>query len=195
MLFQASMIAERGGHTLRARTLAERAKTLYEEHGDRVNLGRMLNNLGGLNYLLGKSDDAVTHLKQAFAIALETGSDADAAQAVSSLAQVHLGAGEYQLAEEQARHALQLLAGRDDFLDEIGSAQIVLGRSLLEQERLDEAEGVFTEAEASLTQLSSASHAAQAWTAQGDLASRRGDVQSAATLYRRAAEALQDVRF
>jgi transcriptional regulator with XRE-family HTH domain len=195
MLFQASMIAERGGHTLRARSLAERAKGLYEEHGDRVNLGRMLNNLGGLNYLLGKSDDAVTHLKQAFAIALETGSEADAAQAVSSLAQVHLGAGEHTLAEEQARHALQLLAGRDDFLDEIGSAQIVLGRALMEQERLDEAEDVFGQAEASLTQLSSASHAAQAWTAQGDLASRRGDAVSAATLYRRAAEALQDVRF
>ena len=68
MMFQASMIAERGGHTLRARTLAENAKVLYEQHGDRVNLGRMLNNLGGLNYLLGKSGDAVTHLKQAFAI-------------------------------------------------------------------------------------------------------------------------------
>src|SRR5207244_11040153 len=82
MMFQASMIAERGGHTLRARSLAERAKALYEEHGDRVNLGRMLNNLGALNYLLSKSDDAVTHLKQAFAIALETGREPDAAQAV-----------------------------------------------------------------------------------------------------------------
>ena len=193
--FQASIVAERGGHWLRARALAERARELYEAHGDRINMGRMLNNLGGLNYLLGKPEDAVTHLKQAFAIALETGSDADAAQAVSSLAQVHLGSKEYTLAEEQARHALQLLDGRVDFIDEIGNAQIVLGRALLEQERLDEAEIVFGEAEASLTQLSSASHAAVAWTAQGDLASRRGDSQAAAVLYRRAAEALQDVRF
>jgi transcriptional regulator with XRE-family HTH domain len=195
IMFQASMIAERGGHTLRARSLAERAKALYEDHGDRVNLGRMLNNLGALNYLLGKSDDAVTHLKQAFAIALETGSDADAAQAVSSLAQVHLGAQQYELAEQQARHALQLLAGREDFTDEIGNAQIVLGRALMEQGRLDNADDVFQQAEASLTKLSSASHAAVAWTAQGDLASRRGDAQTAAGLYRRAAEALQDVRF
>jgi transcriptional regulator with XRE-family HTH domain len=193
--FQASIVAERGGHWLRARALAERAKELYEQHGDRINLGRMLNNLGGLNYLLGKSDDAVTHLKQAFAIALENGSDADAAQAVSSLSQVHLGAQEYELAEQQARHALQLLAGRDDFMDEIGNAQIVLGRSLMEQGRLDDAGDVLAEAERSLTQLSSASHAAVAWTAQGDLASRRDDVKTAAQLYRRAAEALQDVRF
>src|SRR5919197_2232294 len=195
MMFQASMIAERGGHTLRARSLAERAKGLYEEHGDRVNLGRMLNNLGALNFLLGKSDDAVTHLKQAFAIALETGSDPDAAQAVSSLAKVHLGAQEYELAEQQARHALELLGGREDFTDEIGNAQIVLGRALMEQGLLDEAEDVFGDAERSLTQLSSASHAAVAWTAQGDLASRRGDMKTAAQLYRRAAEALQDVRF
>jgi transcriptional regulator with XRE-family HTH domain len=193
--FQASIVAERGGHWLRARALAQRAKELYEEHGDRVNMGRMLNNLGGLNYLLGKSDDAVTHLKQAFAIALETGIDADAAQAVSSLAQVHLGSSEYELAEQQARHALELLDGREDFLDEIGNAQIVLGRALLEQNKLEEADVVFADAEASLTQLSSASHAAVAWTAQGDLASRRGDIRAAAALYRRAAEALQDVRF
>ena len=193
--FQASIVAERGGHWLRARALAERAKELYEAHGDRINLGRMLNNLGGLNYLLGKPDDAVTHLKQAFSIALEAGNDADAAQAVSSLAQVHLGSEKYELAEQQARHALQLLDRREDFVDEIGNAQIVLGRSLLEQGRLDEAEVVFDEAEASLTQLSSASHSAVAWTAQGDLASRRDDAKAAAVLYRRAAEALQDVRF
>ena len=48
--FQASLIAERDGQWLRARTLAERAKELYETHGDRQNLGRMLNNLGGLNF-------------------------------------------------------------------------------------------------------------------------------------------------
>jgi transcriptional regulator with XRE-family HTH domain len=193
--FQASIVAERDGQWLRARTLAERAKELYESHGDRLNLGRMLNNLGGLNLLLGKPDDAIDYLKRAFSVALEVGSEADAAQAVSSLARVHLGAGDWSLAEEQARHALDLLEGRADFLDEIGNAQIVLGRALLEQDRLDEAEHALAEAELSLSQLSSASHRAVAWTAQGDLASRRGDDSSAAALYRRAAEALQDVRF
>jgi tetratricopeptide (TPR) repeat protein len=193
--FQASIVAERDGHWVRARALAERARELYEAHGDRKNVGRLLNNLGGLNYLLGKPDDAVDYLKRAFSVALEVGSEPDAAQAVSSLAQVHLGAGEWTLAEEQARHAIELLDGRPDFLDEAGNAQIVLGRSLMEQDRLDEAEHAFAEAELNLSQLSSASHRAVAWTAQGDLASRRGDDKAAATLYRRAAEALQDVRF
>jgi tetratricopeptide (TPR) repeat protein len=108
---------------------------------------------------------------------------------------VHLGAGEWALAEEQARHALKLLERRPDFLDESGNAFIVLGRALMEQGRLDEAEQAFAEAELNLSQLSSASHRAVAWTAQGDVASRRGDDRAAATLYRRAAEALQDVRF
>ncbi len=195
VMFQASIVAERSGNWVRARTLAQRAKDLYEEHGDRLNLGRMLNNLGGLEYLLGKPEDAVGYLKRAFSVALELGSDADAAQAVSSLAQVHLGTGDVQLAEEQSRHALELLGDRDDFVDEIGNAQIVLGRALLEQGRLDEAQTTFEEAEASFSQLSSASHRAVAWTAQGDVASKRGDAKTAATLYRRAAEVLQDVRF
>src|SRR5439155_6540013 len=151
--------------------------------------------LGGLNFLLGKPDEAIKYLKDAFAVALEVGSDVDAAYAVSSMAQVHLRTGKIDLAEEQARHALELLNGRVEHLDEIGNAQLVLGRSLLDQERLDEAEDVFRLAEESFAQLSSASHRAAAWIAQGDLATRRGDDREAAHLYRRAAETLQDFRF
>jgi tetratricopeptide (TPR) repeat protein len=195
LYFQASLLAERQGHWVLARSYAERAKAQYEEVADRVNVGRLMNNLGGLNFLLGKPEEAVRHLKDAFATALEVGRDADAAQAVSSLAQVHLRTGDVTTAEEQARHALQILDDRVDYLDEIGNAQLVLGRALLEQERLDEAEDIFAKAEASFDQLSSASHRAAAWVAQGDLATRRGDDRGAAHLYRKAAEALQDVRF
>src|SRR5437588_452035 len=116
----------------------------------------------------------------------------DGAHAGSSLAQVHLRSGEAELAERQARHALELLDGRVDFLDEIGSARLVLGRALLEQGRLDEAEQTFAEAEQDLLQLSSASHSAAAWTARGELALARGDDKEASTLFRRAAEALQE---
>jgi tetratricopeptide (TPR) repeat protein len=193
--FQASLLAERDGHWVLARTYAERAKAQYEDIADRTNVGRLLNNLGGLNYLLGKPEDAVRHLKEAFATALEVGNDPEAARAVSSLAQVHLGTGDVRLAEEQARHALEILGDRVDYLDEIGSAQLVLGRSLLEQTRFDEAEEAFSRAEASFDQLSSASHRAAAWIAQGDLATRRGEDKAAARLYRQAAAALQDVRF
>ncbi len=149
--FQASLIAERDGHWVLARSYAERAKAQYEALMDRVNVGR--------------------------------------------LAQVHLRTGDAATAEAQARHALQLIGERDDMIDEIGNARLVLGRALLDQNRFDAAEAAFAAAEDAFDRLSSASHRAAAWIAQGDLADRRGDDRRAAVLYRRAAEALQDFRF
>jgi tetratricopeptide (TPR) repeat protein len=193
--FQASLVADREGHWVLARTYAERAKAQYEELADRTNVGRLLNNLGGLNFLLGRPDEAITFLKDAFRVALEVGNDAEAAQAVGSLAQVHLRTGDPVLAEEQARHALSLLEGRVDYLDEIGTSELVLGRALMEQDRLEEAEDCFRQADATFEQFSSISHRAACWVAQGDLAARREDHHGAALLFKRAAEALQDVRF
>ena len=192
--WQASLVAERNGNWPRARKHSERAKELYEAADDPVNVGRLLNNLGCLSFLLGHKEQAVAQLKDAFRIALEL-DDPAGAQAVASLAQVHLRSGELEPAEQQARHALELLEGRMDYLDEIGNTQLVLGRALLEQGRLDEAEQAFAQAEQSLSQLSSASHRAAAWTAQGDLALARGDDRRAGALFRQAAEALQDSTF
>jgi tetratricopeptide (TPR) repeat protein len=193
--FQASILAERDGHWVLARTYAEKAKAQYEELTDRANVGRLLNNLGGLEFLLGKPEQAIEHLKHSFAVALEIGRDEDAAKAVSSLAQVHLRTGDHVRAEEQALHALEIIGERADMIDEVGNARLVLGRALLEQKRLDEAETAFAAAEDAFAQLSSASHRAAAWIAQGDLATARSDERRAAVLYRRAAETLQDFRF
>src|SRR5438309_1990117 len=193
--FQASIIADREGHWVLARSYAERAKAAYEEVADRTNLGRLMNNLGGLSFLLGHPEEAVALLKDSVRIALEVGNDAEAAYAVNGIAQVHLRTGDVSRAEEQARYALELLGDRDDEVAEIGNAQLVLGRALLDQDRLDEAEEAFRAGERAYDQLSSASHRASAWVAQGDLAARRGDDRTAARLYRQAADALQDVRF
>src|SRR5919198_423973 len=138
--FQASIIAEREGHWLLARSYAERAKAAYEEIAERTNLGRLMNNLGGINFLLGHPDEALALLKNAVRIPPHVGNDVDAAYAVNGIAQVHLRAGDVALAEEQARYALELLDDRVDQLSEVGNAQLVLGRALLEQDRLDEAE-------------------------------------------------------
>src|SRR5579871_740248 len=192
---QASLIAERDGHWVLARSYAERAKSLLEELADRASVGKLLNNLGGLEFLLGKPEVAIERLKEAAAVALEDGDDVDVATAVSSLAQVYLKTGDAPAAEEHARHALRRLGAREDRLDEIGNARLVLGRALLDQGRLDEAEQALASAEDALSQLSSGSHRAAAWVAQGDLARARGEDREAASLYRRAAEALQDFRF
>jgi tetratricopeptide (TPR) repeat protein len=193
--FQASIVAERTGSWVRARAHAERAKRLYETFDDQVNVARLLNNLGGLTFLLGDTVGAAAKLEQSFRVALDAGSEPDAAQAVSSLAQVALRTGVAATAERHARQALKLLDGRVDYLDEVGNAQLVLGRALLEQDRLEDAEALFEAAEESWLQLSSASHSAAVWTAQGDLALKRGDAKTGARLYRRAAEALQEVCF
>jgi tetratricopeptide (TPR) repeat protein len=193
--FHASLVAERQGQWVLARKYAEQAKAQFEEIADRAAVGKLLNNLGGLSFLLGKADEAVEQLNESFRVLLEYGSEADAARAVSSLAQVNLRTGQIEPAEEQARQALKLLGDRVDVVDEIGNAQLVLGRSLMEQGRLEEAEAAFETAEHSFAQLSSVSHRASAWIAKGDLAARRGQDQVAAQFYRRAAEALQDFRF
>jgi tetratricopeptide (TPR) repeat protein len=194
-LFQCSLVAERGGNPLLARFYAEEAREVYARLGDREGEARILNNLGGLSFLLDEAEQAVAYLKQSFAVALEVGNDADAAQAVSSLAQVHLRCGAPQLAEEQALHALSILERRGDYLDELGSVHLVLGRALLDQGRADEAMHAFAAAEWTFERLGSRSHVAAAWTAQADVYRARGELQPAAELYRRAAEALQDVHF
>jgi tetratricopeptide (TPR) repeat protein len=193
--FQASVLAERDGHWVLARSYAEKAKAQYEELADRANVARLLNNLGGIEFLLGKPDQAIEHLKHAFSVAIEVDRREDAATAVSSLAQVHLRTGDAKRAEEQALHALEIMGEREDLTSEVGNARLVLGKALLEQGRYDEAETALAAAEDALSQLSSASHRAAAWIAQGDLANRRGDERRASVLYRQAAEALQDFRF
>jgi tetratricopeptide (TPR) repeat protein len=108
---------------------------------------------------------------------------------------VQLKTGDLMQAETHARRAVELLGGRIDHVSELGNAQLVLGRSLLEQDRLADADATFGAAEASFAQLASTSHCAAAWVAQGDLAVRRDETDAAAALYRRAAEALQDFHF
>ena len=71
--FQASMVADREGHWILARNYAEKARAAYEELSDLVHVGQLKNNLGGFNFMLGKTDEAIGLLKEAFGIALDTG--------------------------------------------------------------------------------------------------------------------------
>ena len=113
---------------------------------------------------------------------------------MSSLAQVQLRSGEFDDAERLARRALVFIGSRPDHRTELGNAQIVLGRALLELGRMDEAEATFLHAEHTL-ERSAIGERAAVWLAQGEAATRRGDTERAAALYRNAAEALQDFHF
>jgi tetratricopeptide (TPR) repeat protein/DNA-binding XRE family transcriptional regulator len=193
--FQASLVAERLGHLVLARNYAQQAKALYTELEDEQNVGRLMLNLGGLHLLLGKPEEAIEHLSKSFALAVEAGSQPDAAQALGGLATVYLRLRDYPAAVENARKALDLLEGRDDFLDEIGQSRLTLGEALMAQGLLDEAGECFRAADATFEQYASVGHRAGAWVALGDLAARQGDDREAARHYRNAAEALRDIRF
>jgi tetratricopeptide (TPR) repeat protein len=191
---QASIVAEREGQWTMARFYVERARQLFVQLGDVFGVGKCLNNLGGLEFLLGNADVARRNLKESFSILLDLGRDVEAAYAVSSLAQVQLRSGEFHDAERLARRALVFIGSRPDHRIELGNAQIVLGRALLELGRLDDADETFREAERTLERAAIGERAA-VWLAQGEAAMRRDDTRAAIELYRRAAEALQDFHF
>jgi tetratricopeptide (TPR) repeat protein len=191
---QASIVAEREGQWILAQFYAERARVLFVELGDVFGVGKCLNNLGGLAFLLEKPDEARRLLQESFQTLLDLGRDVEAAYAVSSLAQVELRSGEPEAAERLARRALVFIGSRVDHRTELGNAQLVLGRALLEQNRVDEAEETFRLAERTLERAAVGERAA-VWVAQGEAALRRGDPDGAAALYRRAADALQDFHF
>jgi tetratricopeptide (TPR) repeat protein len=194
-MFQASLVAERQRQWLLARFHAEQALGIYREHGDMLSAARILNNLGGIDFLLGDIAGAERSFEDAAATAAAAGSDADVAQATSSLAQLLLRTDRPREARDGAHAALALLAGRVDFLAEIGNAQLVVAKShaaeldaVSASEWLDHAERTFAE-------LDSTSHLAAVWIARGDVARETGDSDGAAELYRHAAEALQDFHF
>jgi tetratricopeptide (TPR) repeat protein len=192
-LFQASCVAERRRDWLVARFNAEQALELYRKHGDVLASARVLNNLGGIDFLLGDLASAEAHLAEAVEGASAAGSDADLAQAVNTLAHVYLRTGRPAEARVRAQRAVELLADRTDFRDELGNAQLVVARSLAAEGEHALAADWFDGAEQTFEALGSTSHLAAAWLARGDLARETGDLEAAADLFRRAADSLQDV--
>ena len=105
------------GHWVASRNYAQQAKALYEELNDERNVGRLMLNLGGLQLLLGKPEQAIDHLKDSFALAVEVGVAAGRrAGARQPRGACTCGSSDYDAADENARKALALLEGREDFL-------------------------------------------------------------------------------
>jgi tetratricopeptide (TPR) repeat protein len=151
--------------------------------------------LGRLTSLLGDERAATEHLNASYTKALDADAHEDAAQALRGIAAIHLSRGEHEEADALAQEALALLEGGEGRFRDVCDVQLVLGRSLLERGRLDEAEECFRTADRAAEQAASLAQRTEAWVALGDVAARRGDERAAARLYRNAAEALQEVRF
>ena len=190
------MLAERDGHWVLARTYAEKAKSQYEELADRANVGRLLNNLGAVEFLLGKPEVGGRAPQ-----ARLRGRARDRARRGGRQGRLVARAG----ASPHRRHQEGRGAGASRARDHRrarGHARRGRERAARARARAARAgpprrgrESRFAASEDAFAKLSSASHRAAAWIAQGDLATKRGDERRAAVLYRRAAEALQDFRF
>jgi transcriptional regulator with XRE-family HTH domain len=191
-LFQASLVAQREGRWILARTYAERSRAFFDALGDRATVARLLNNLAGLSHLLGDDDQAVTLLEEAFGMFVDLDLEVDAGYVCSSLAAIQLDRGDSAAAMTSSRKALDLLGDRVDHLQEIGMAQLTLGRSHADQGRLGEAEKWIAAADDTFCRAGSMGHRSYAWMAQGDVESLRGSDAVAAGLYRRAALALRE---
>lgn len=166
-LFQASIVAERQRQWLIARCFAEQALELYRSLGNRRSEARVLNNLGGIAFLLGDVEAAELSLLAATECAAD---DADLAQAVNSLAQVYLHAGRAAEARARALRAVELLEERRDFLDELGGAELVVARTYHADGEPGAASAWLDRAEATFERFGSPGCLAAAWIARGDLA-------------------------
>lgn len=194
---QASLVAEREGRFVLARTYAEKARAKYEEAEDQFQLGKVLNNLGFCHALLGKQEEALASFKRAYQVFLDAGEKECSGGVISSIASLYLENGDPLKAEEQARYALSLIGdGLDEYdAEQVGETQLVLGKALLAQERLDEAEEVLKEVKDMFESARATSNLSRTMIALGDLAQARGTTDEAAHLYRHAAELMQDLRY
>ena len=126
-LFQASLVAQRQGAGCGLERTPSARVQLFEELGDRATAARLLNNLAGLDHLLGDDDrgdraarTSVRDLRRRWIspvdarLRLLRRSRRSGSPATSS-----------QPAESTARKALELLGGRVDHLQEIGIAQLM----------------------------------------------------------------------
>ena len=169
------------GHWVQARNYAERAKAHYEQINDERNVGRLLNNLGGLNF----------HARQARA-----GGRASAGRVPRAARQGQRRGG------RECRRITRPRAS-DDGRGDRGrggspsrasphgeprrlplprrSDAARAGSSADGTGRLDEAEEFLAASDASAEQLESISHQAAAWMARGDLAAKRGEDGAAAS--------------
>ena len=129
-MFQASLVAERQRQWLLARFHAEQALEIYRRFGDTLSTARLLNNLAGIDFLLG--DVGVRG-----APARRSSSDRCGGRQLPPTwprqrrrsPRCSCTPTGRKRRVSRAEASLALLAGRVDFLEELGNAQLVIAKS------------------------------------------------------------------
>ena len=190
--FQASLVAERLGRWVLARRYAETSRDLFDEVGDTVTKGRVLNNLAGLNHLLGDDEVAIAQLREAFAIFVDAHLEAEAGYVLSSLAEIHRERGELEEAEARRPPGARAPRGssrpRPGDRDGAARPRASAPRAGRARPRPKTSSRPSTRA---IRSTESVSHQARSWMTRGELELLRQNDAEAARLYREAATALQ----
>ena len=178
-----------------SRTYAQQARALYQELEDDRNVGRMTLNLGGLQLLLGHTGEAIEQLKLAFALAVEAGSQPDAARPWGAWRPFTCGWRTTRRRRTmRAGHSISSRAGRTSSTRSVSPGSPWATRSWSRDSgmRRKKASGP---ADAVFEQYASVGHRAGAWVALGDLRRSSGGRPRGARHHRNAAEALREIRF
>ena len=139
--FQASLVAERRGHWVRARSYAERAKAHLR--GDRrPRKRRPAAQQPRRPHLPARQAGRRRSTTSRARSRSRSSSAATPTPRRRSRRSRRCTSARARSSSRRSRRATRSSSstGESDFLDEIGNAQLVLGRALLEQDRLDEAE-------------------------------------------------------
>ena len=183
-----SSLSGRDAGCSRARTPSERARC--SRSWGTGNGGSALNNLAGLNHLLGNVVQAIALLEEAFEIFVELDLAVDAGYVCSSLAEIRLTRGVRDDRDAGPEGARPRWAAPTTCRRSGRRSSRWAGRSSGRAGSMAEQWIAAPTRRSSRRDL--VSHRSSAWIAQGDVESQRGNDGVAAGLYRRAARALQE---
>ena len=192
-MFQASLVAERQRQWLLARFHAEQALEIYRRYGDTLSTARLLNNLGGIDFLLG---DVESRSMLVEAARLPPSRQRRRRRPGHLFART--GAASAPPARSRratsAEAGLALLEGRLDFLER-PATRSSSSRSRYGAPSYDAGPPPMARpAERTFIELGMTSHSPRSGRSRRPRAGT-GDCDAAAELYRDAAEALQDFHF
>lgn len=176
-----------------ARTALTEALALYRETGDERNEARVLNRLGGLEFVAGVLDEAIRWTQQALAICERLGDMEGLAHATHYAGEALRDAGDLDRAAELYTRSIEIR--RTHGLGTGASAMHSLGDLWLDKGDLDAAERSYREALALGTEHEDVRLRAYCLAGLACVAARSGDLRGAGRLWTLAERVEQEVGF
>src|ERR1700674_1817006 len=157
---------------------AHRAIAIHETLSDRVSLARSENDLGMLLLRRGDIADAQGHIERALSLFEESGVEAQRANLLMSMCELHWLRNDLEAAESWGRQALDAAARADEPIN-VAESHVWLGRIAEASGEGRRADIEFSSAFELLQHPSSSQRWSQAHALYGDILESRGDLRGA----------------